>query len=138
MSAYSDVQLLIDGNWGPAQSGKTLAVVNPATGETIGQLAHAQPPDLDRALAAAEKGFAVWRRMAAYDRSKIMRRAAEILRSRVDSIAVLMTMEQGKPVGEAKIETAFSADIIVWFAEESRRAYGRVVPARAEGVMQLV
>jgi succinate-semialdehyde dehydrogenase/glutarate-semialdehyde dehydrogenase len=138
MSAYSDVQLLIDGNWGPAQSGKTLAVVNPATGETIGQLAHAQTPDLDRALAAAEKGFAVWRRMAAYDRSKIMRRAAEILRSRVDSIAVLMTMEQGKPVGEAKIETAFSADIIEWFAEESRRAYGRVVPSRAEGVMQLV
>jgi succinate-semialdehyde dehydrogenase/glutarate-semialdehyde dehydrogenase len=135
---YPAVQLLIDGSWGPAQSGKTLDVVNPATGEAIGTLAHADIPDLDRALAAAEKGFAIWRRMSAYDRSKIMRKAAEILRTRVDDIGRLMTMEQGKPYGEAKMETAFSADIIEWFAEEARRAYGRVVPSRVEGTYQLV
>jgi succinate-semialdehyde dehydrogenase/glutarate-semialdehyde dehydrogenase len=135
---YPDVYLFINGAWGPAGSGKTLPVVNPATGETIGTVAHAETADLDRALAAAEAGFAVWRRMAAYDRSKIMRKAAEILRTRVDSIAPLMTQEQGKPLAEAKVETAFSADIIEWFAEESRRAYGRVVPSRAEGITQLV
>jgi succinate-semialdehyde dehydrogenase/glutarate-semialdehyde dehydrogenase len=135
---YPDVHLFINGTWGPAASGKTLPILNPATGETIGQLAHAETPDLDRALAAAEAGFAVWRRMSAYDRSKIMRKAADILRSRVDQIAPLMTQEQGKPLAEAKIETGFSADIIEWFAEESRRAYGRVVPSRAEGITQLV
>ncbi|GGF44086.1 NAD-dependent succinate-semialdehyde dehydrogenase [Aliidongia dinghuensis] len=135
---YPTVQLLIDGNWGPSQSGKTLDVLNPATGEVNGTVAHADIPDLDRALAAAQKGFETWRRMSAYDRSKIMRKAAETLRTRVDEIARIMTLEQGKPFGEAKIETAFSADIIEWFAEEARRAYGRVVPSRAENVMQLV
>ncbi|HEV2675377.1 MAG TPA: NAD-dependent succinate-semialdehyde dehydrogenase [Aliidongia sp.] len=135
---YPAVQLLIDGNWGPSQSGKTLDVPNPATGEVNGTVAHADIPDLDRALAAAQKGFETWRRMSAYDRSKIMRKAAEILRTRVEDIGRIMTLEQGKPVIEAKMETAFSADIIEWFAEEARRAYGRVVPSRAENVMQLV
>ncbi len=135
---YPAVQLLIDGVWAPSAAGKTLEVVNPATGEAIGTVAHAEIPDLDRALAAAQKGFGVWRKMSAYDRSKIMRKAAEILRGRVDEIGTLMTMEQGKPFAEAKGEAAFSADIIEWFAEEARRAYGRVVPARAEGIYQLV
>jgi succinate-semialdehyde dehydrogenase/glutarate-semialdehyde dehydrogenase len=135
---YPNVQLFIDGAWGPAAAGKTLAVVNPATGEAIGSVAHADIADLDRALAAAERGFAVWRKMSAYDRSKIMRKAAGILRSRVEEIAPLMTLEQGKPLGESRIETGFSADIIEWFAEEARRAYGRVVPSRAEGITQLV
>jgi succinate-semialdehyde dehydrogenase/glutarate-semialdehyde dehydrogenase len=135
---HPSVQLFIDGAWGPAEAGKTLGFVNPATGETIGQVAHAEIADLDRALAAAERGFAVWRRMSAYERSKIMRKAAEILRTRVTEIGTLMTLEQGKPLAEAKVETAFSADIIEWFAEESRRAYGRVVPSRAEGITQLV
>ena len=135
---YPAVQLLIDGAWGPSAAGKTLDIVNPATGESIGTVAHAEIPDLDRALAAAQKGFGVWRKTSAYDRSKIMRKAAETLRSRVDAIAPLMTMEQGKPLAEAKVETGFSADVIEWFAEEARRAYGRVVPARAEGIYQLV
>ncbi len=135
---YPTVQLLIDGNWGPSQSGKTLDVLNPATGEVNGTAAHADIPDLDRALAAAQKGFETWRRMSAYDRSKIMRKTAEILRTRVEEIGRIMTLEQGKPFAEAKMETAFSADIVEWFAEEARRAYGRVVPSRAENVMQLV
>ena len=135
---YPDVPLFIDGAWGQSASGNTLTVLNPATGEPLGKLAHASIADLDRALAAAEKGFAVWRRISAFERSKIMRRAADLLRERAGDIAKLMTLEQGKPLAEAKMETMGAADTIDWFAEEARRAYGRVVPARAEGVYQLV
>ncbi len=135
---YSDVSLFIDGAWGPAAAGRTLTVLNPATGEPLGTLAHADRGDLDRALAAAERGFHTWRKVSAFERSKVMRKAAAILRERADSIARLMTMEQGKPLAEAKGELGVASDVIEWFAEEARRAYGRVVPARAEGVYQLV
>ena len=135
---YPDVQLLIDGAWSPAATGRTMPVVNPATGQTIGRLAHAGREDLDRALAAAEKGFAVWRKTSAFDRCKLMRKAANLLRDRAAAIAPLMTMEQGKPLAEALGEVMAGADIIDWFAEEGRRAYGRVIPARAEGIYQLV
>ena len=135
---YPDVLLLIDGVWTKAEAGRSLPVANPATGETNGTVAHASRGDLDRALAAADKGFRVWRRISAYDRAKVMRKAADLLRERVDAIARLMTLEQGKPLAEAKGETLAGADVIDWFAEEARRAYGRVVPARAEGIYQLV
>lgn len=135
---YPNVSLLIDGQWLPAASGRTLAVVNPASGDTIGTVAHADRADLDHALAAADKGFRVWRRVSAYDRSKVMRKAADLLRARADAIAPLMTLEQGKPLAEAKGEVLAAADVIDWFAEEGRRAYGRVIPARAEGIYQLV
>src|SRR4051794_15555717 len=125
---YPETSLLIDGGWTKSASGKTIPVVNPATGETIGNVAHAGRADLDRALKAAEKGFQVWRKMSAFDRSKIMRKAADLLRERVEAIARVMTMEQGKPLAEAKGETLAAADLIDWFAEEARRAYGRVIP----------
>ncbi len=135
---YPDVTLFIDGAWTPASGNRTIPVANPATGETIGSVSHADRGDLDRALAAAEKGFRAWRKVSAYERSKLMRKAADLLRQRADDIARLMTQEQGKPLAEAKGETLAGADVIDWFAEEARRAYGRVVPARAEGVYQLV
>ena len=135
---YHDVLLHIAGEWRPARSGRTLPVLNPATEEVIGTVAHAGRDDLDEALDAAARGFAAWRRVSAYDRAKLMRKAADILRSRADAVAKLMTLEQGKPLPEAKMETLAAADIIDWFAEEARRAYGRVIPARAEGVYQLV
>jgi succinate-semialdehyde dehydrogenase/glutarate-semialdehyde dehydrogenase len=135
---YPDVQLLIDGAWTKASSGRTLPVVNPATGETIGTVAHADRSDLDRALAAAAKGFQVWRKVAAFDRSKLMRTAANLLRDRLDAVAQVLTLEQGKPLIEAKGEILVAADVIDWFAEEARRTYGRVIPARAEGIYQLV
>jgi succinate-semialdehyde dehydrogenase/glutarate-semialdehyde dehydrogenase len=135
---YSDVSLFIDGTWGPAAAGRTIAVVNPATGDTIGTVPHAATSDLDRALEAADKGFRTWRKISAFDRSKVMRKAADILRERADRVAHLLTMEQGKPLAEAKGEVLAGADVIDWFAEEARRAYGRVIPARAEGVYQLV
>ena len=134
---YADTQLLIDGAWGPAQSGKTLPVLNPATGEQIGTVAHAERADLDRALASAAKGFAVWKRTSAVERSKIMRKAADLMRERVDHIATLMVMEQGKPFAEAKGETMLAPENIEWMAEEGRRSYGRVIPARMPGVYQM-
>jgi succinate-semialdehyde dehydrogenase/glutarate-semialdehyde dehydrogenase len=134
---YSNVNLFIDGAWKPAVSGKTLPVLNPATEETIGTVAHAEQADLDLALAAAQKGFETWRKVSAYERYRLMRRAADIMRSRADEIATLMTMEQGKPLAEAKGETLVGADVIDWFAEEARRAYGRTVPPRVDGVFQL-
>ena len=134
---YPNVLLHIDGSWVEAQSGKTLEVLNPATGEVNGLLAHAGTEDLDRALAATEKGFAVWKKISAFERSKVMRKAADLLRQRAGDIARLMTMEQGKPVGEAKMEAMAGADVIDWFAEEARRVYGRTIPARAEGVWQM-
>src|SRR5262252_6658475 len=135
---YSNVNLFIDGAWKPAVAGKTLSVLNPATGEPIGTVAHAEKADLDLALAAAQKGFETWRKVSAHERYRLMRKAADILRSRAGDIATMMTMEQGKPLAESKGETLAGADVIDWFAEEARRAYGRVIPARAEGVYQLV
>src|SRR6516164_6100291 len=134
---YSNVNLFIDGAWKPAVSGKTLPVLNPATEETIGTVAHAEQADLDLALAAAQKGFETWRKVSPYERYKLMRRAADIVRSRADEIATLMTMEQGKPLVEAKGETLLAGDLIDWFAEEGRRAYGRTIPPRMDGVFQL-
>jgi succinate-semialdehyde dehydrogenase/glutarate-semialdehyde dehydrogenase len=138
MAQYQDTQLFIDGAWGPGAEGKVLPVVNPATGERIGSLARATQPDLDRALAAASKGFETWRNTSAYDRAKIMRKAAALLRERIETIAPLMTQEQGKPVGEARMEATAAADIIEWFAGEAPRAYGRLIPARVPGVVQSV
>ncbi|QTL02144.1 NAD-dependent succinate-semialdehyde dehydrogenase [Aquabacter sp. L1I39] len=135
---YRDVLLHIDGQWRAAEGGRTIEVLNPATEEVIGTVAHASRSDLDAALAAAEKGFRQWSKVSAYDRAKVMRKAADLLRERVADIMPLMTQEQGKPLGEAKVETLAAADIIDWFAEEARRAYGRVVPARAPGIYQLV
>ncbi len=135
---YQDVLLFIDGQWTKGAGGRSIPVVNPATGEPIGTVAHADKSDLDRALEAADKGFRQWRKVSAFDRSKIMRKAADLLRARADAIAPLLTLEQGKPLPEAKGETLAGADVIDWFAEEARRAYGRVIPARAEGVYQLV
>ena len=137
-SAYPAIQLLIDGVWRAAESGRTHPVVNPASGAEIGRFAWADRADLDRALEAVDKGFKVWKRISAYERSKTMRKAANLLRERVDLVARLMTMEQGKTLSEAKAEILNGADTIDWFAEEARRAYGRVIPARAEGVYQLV
>src|ERR1700742_4884373 len=134
---YPDVQLYIDGVWTDAAAGRKLVVINPATGEPTGKLAHAERADLDRALEAAEKGFHIWRNVSAFDRSKVMRKAADLLRSRADMIAPSLTQDKGKPLPEAKGEVLAGADVIDWFAEEARRSYGQVIPARAEGVYQL-
>jgi succinate-semialdehyde dehydrogenase / glutarate-semialdehyde dehydrogenase len=137
--AYPDTRLFIRGTWQDAADGKTLTVLDPATGEEIGRVAHAGTADLDRALAAADAGFAIWRDMTPAERSRIMRRAAALMRERADGIAALLTQEQGKPLAEARIEANAAADIIEWFAEEGFRVYGRLVPHRTNlAIRQMV
>ena len=138
LQEYPNTQLFLNGEWRDSLSKETLEIINPATEEIIGKLAHARKDDLDIALNAADTAFKDWKNVSAYDRSKILRKAAEIIRSRVGLIAGLMTLEQGKPLAEAKGETLGAADSIDWYAEEGRRAYGRIIPARAQGVYQFV
>ncbi len=135
---YPDIQLHIDGTWMKGSGKRSQPVLNPATGDAIGIVPYAETTDLDKALAAADQGFKTWRKISAYDRYKTMRKAADLIRSRADDIAKIMVQEQGKPFMEAKGETLLAGDIIDWFAEEGRRAYGRIVPARAENIYQLV
>jgi len=134
---YPSTKLLIDGEWRDGAEGKSIDVVDPATGDKIGEVAHATRKDLEAAVAAVEKGFKIWSQTPAFERYKIMRKAANLMRERADSIASIMTREQGKPLAEAKMETMAAADVIDWFSEEARRTYGQIIPARAPGVMQM-
>lgn len=133
---YANTQLFIDGQWQDAADGRSLAVFNPATGKEIGRVAHAGKADLDKALAAAQKGFEAWRDLTAIERNKIMRKAAGLLRERAGEIAPLLTQEQGKPLAEAKGEVMAAADIVEWFADEGMRVYGRIVPSRGSLAMR--
>jgi len=135
---YANLELFIDGQWlnGDGRAGED--VINPATEKTLARLPHASAADLDRALEAAKKGFAVWRATSAYDRAKVMRKAADLMRERYDAISKILVQEQGKAYPEARAEVLTSADIIEWYAEEGRRSYGRIVPGRGKGVRQIV
>jgi succinate-semialdehyde dehydrogenase/glutarate-semialdehyde dehydrogenase len=134
---YAKLELYIDGQWlnGEGRAGED--VINPATEKPLAHLPHASTADLDRALEAAKKGFAAWRATSAYDRAKIIRKAADLMRERHDAISKILVQEQGKAYPEARAEVITSADIIEWYAEEGRRAYGRVVPGRGK-VRQIV
>jgi succinate-semialdehyde dehydrogenase / glutarate-semialdehyde dehydrogenase len=132
------LRLIIGGETVDADRRRSLPVIDPATGEEIGRLPIATTEDMERALASAARGFAAWRAVAAYDRAVILREAARLLRERVEPIARTMTLEQGKPLAESRLEILASADAIEWAAEEGRRAYGRVVPARSNAVRQTV
>ena len=131
-----NVLLFVDGQWRGGADGRTIDVVNPATEEICGTVARAEIADLDAAVEAAARGFAVWRRTSPYDRSRIMRRAADILRERCEEIARLLTVENGKPIAQARLETESAADMIDWFAEEGRRVYGRVIAGRSPEIHQ--
>jgi succinate-semialdehyde dehydrogenase/glutarate-semialdehyde dehydrogenase len=136
---YTDLALYIDGKWVNGGGGrKGEDVINPATEKPLAHLPHASEADLDEALEAAKKGFALWRATPAYDRAKIIRKAADLMRERHDAISRVMVQEQGKVYAEARAEVLTSADIIDWYAEEGRRSYGRIVPGRAKGTRQLV
>src|SRR5271170_2449617 len=135
---YANLELFIDGKWLGGDGRKGEDVINPATEKPLAHLPHASKADLDAALEAAKKGFAVWRGTSAYDRCKIMHKAADLMRERHDAIAKILVQEQGKVYPEARAEVITSADIIEWYAEEGRRAYGRVVPGRGKGLRQIV
>jgi succinate-semialdehyde dehydrogenase/glutarate-semialdehyde dehydrogenase len=135
---YTDLALHIGGAWRNGDGRKGEDVINPATEKSLGRLPHASASDLDEALEAARKGLEVWRATSAYDRAKVLRKAAGLVRERAEAIASIMTQEQGKVLAESRVEVLVTADIIEWFAEEGRRAYGRIVPGRVKGTRQLV
>lgn len=137
-TSLTHTELLIDGRWTGSASGRRLDVINPSTGTVVGTVAHADDQDLARAAQAATQGFRIWRHTPPIERSQCMRKAAALLRERADTIARLMTLEQGKPLAESRVEVLSGADTIEWFADEGQRSYGRVVAARRAGVQQLV
>jgi len=135
---YPPPKLFIAGVWRMAGDGRTQPVLNPATGETIGESPVAGVADLDEALAAADAGFKAWRKTSAYDRARILHDAARLMRERSRYIGSVCTTEQGKPLAESSAEAMACADIFDWFAEEARRAYGRIVPSKHPGVRHMV
>ena len=130
---YPELSLFIDGEWLGAQGRQSQPVINPATEEVLGQLPHASVADLDRALTAAQRAWGVWRALLPVQRAKILRKAAENIRSRAEEIARIATLEMGKSIHETRLEVQGSAEIFDWYAEEGRRAYGRVLPQRLSG-----
>jgi succinate-semialdehyde dehydrogenase/glutarate-semialdehyde dehydrogenase len=118
-------QLFIGGQWRDASEGRTLGVEDPSTGATIKQVADATPDDGAAALDAAVEAQASWAATAPRDRGEILRRAFELIMERIDDLALLMTLEMGKPVKEAKAEITYGAEFFRWFAEEAVRISGR-------------
>lgn len=113
-------------------------VINPSTGQPLGDYAHAAPEDVQAAIDAAAKALRPWSRTPAYERSALLRRVATLMRERGDAMAAQIASELGKPVGEAKKEVVTAAEMFEWAAEEARRIYGRTIPARAGGITQTV
>src|SRR2546421_1696851 len=121
-------RLFIDGQWVDAADGRTLGVINPATEEVICEIAYGSRKDARRALEAAARAMPAWMKLTAWDRAKVLKKTADLMRERLESIARTLTMEQGKPLPESRAEINHSADTFEWFAEEGKRAYGQVIP----------
>ena len=135
---YPAPTLFIGGQWRGSSDGATIPVFNPATQAVIAELPVATRADLDEALAAAHAGFQTWRAVSAYDRAKILHGAAQLIRERALRIGAISTMEQGKLVSESTAEAFACADVFDWYAEEARRAYGRIIPSKHPGVRHMV
>jgi succinate-semialdehyde dehydrogenase/glutarate-semialdehyde dehydrogenase len=121
-------QMYIDGAWCSAQDGKTLPVINPADESVLAEVAYGTRAEADRAIEAAARAFPAWRALSVYDRAKILKKTAELMRERADRIGKALTQEQGKPFPEARTEVLHAADTFEWFAEEGKRSYGRIIP----------
>lgn len=130
-------QLYIDGRWQDAVDGKRLDVTNPATEETIAQVAFGTREDCRRAVEAAAKALPAWMKLTPFDRAKVLKKTADLMRERADQLARDLTLEQGKPLAEARGEVLHSADTFEWFAEEGKRAYGQVIPNSVAGKRHL-
>jgi succinate-semialdehyde dehydrogenase/glutarate-semialdehyde dehydrogenase len=135
---YTELGLFIGGKWANGAGRKSEPVINPANEKPLADLPHASKGDLDEAVEAAKKGFEVWRKTTAWDRGRVMRKAADLMRERADAIAKILTQEQGKTLAEAKGEVLAAADVIEWMGEEGKRAYGRIIPSRLPGTRQMV
>jgi succinate-semialdehyde dehydrogenase/glutarate-semialdehyde dehydrogenase len=118
-------QLYIGGEWRDASEGGTIDVEDPATGEVIAQVADATNADADAALAAADEAFKTWRRVAPRDRADVLRRAYDLINERMDELALLMTLEMGKPVAESRAEITYANNFFRWYSEEAVRINGR-------------
>jgi succinate-semialdehyde dehydrogenase / glutarate-semialdehyde dehydrogenase len=123
----ADLKLFVNGAWHAGEGRDAQPVLNPATGATVAEVPLATPADLDEALAAAERGFKLWRAIDVEARGAILHKTAALLRERTERIATLLTIEQGKPIGEARGEVTGAAQIFDYYAEEAKRAYGRVL-----------
>jgi succinate-semialdehyde dehydrogenase/glutarate-semialdehyde dehydrogenase len=132
---YPAVKMLINGAWIAAGEAGSMDVVNPATGQVIGQCPKASPAQLDTALAAAEDGFARWSRTPGAERHAVLRRAAELLRQRAPEIASIVTAEMGKPRAQAIGEITSSCDTIDFLGEEAKRRGGRMIPTRSANLI---
>jgi succinate-semialdehyde dehydrogenase/glutarate-semialdehyde dehydrogenase len=117
--------LYIGGQWREASGGATLAVEDPASGEPLANVADASPEDALAALAAAADAQAAWAATAPRERGEILRRAHELLLARVDELALVMTLEMGKPLAESRAEISYAAEFLRWFSEEAVRIHGR-------------
>jgi succinate-semialdehyde dehydrogenase/glutarate-semialdehyde dehydrogenase len=118
----------INGEWAPADSGATFAILNPATGDEIARVPDMGTTETERAISAAACAFPAWRKRTAKERSDILRRFHDLMMANQERLAFLMTSEQGKPLAEARGEVAYAASFLSWFAEEARRSYGDVIP----------
>lgn len=137
MRTYSDAGLMIAGE--VIRDGRELLdVVNPATETTVGSIACATPDDLQNALDSADAAFRTWRAKSGLARGEILGKAGRLIRERLDAIASSMTLEQGKPLKQSRIEVALCAETFEWYAAEASRAYGRILPGRQAGERQLV
>ena len=135
---YPTLSLYIDGQFLSGQGRREQDVFNPASGAVIAKLPHATTEDLNTALAAADRAFQSWKKSSPMERSKVLRQVATLARERANDIGRAMTQDQGKPLAESVGEVMACADHADWHAEECRRIYGRVIPARQDGVRQLV
>ena len=133
----ADLSLFINGSWRIGEGRDLFPVVDPASGAAIGEVPMASPADLDEALAAADRGFKLWRGTAADQRGAVLKQAAALLRERAEPIARLLTQEQGKPLAEARAEVLSSAQLFDWCGEEAVRIYGRTL-VRPTGQRALV
>lgn len=127
MTAYPELYMIIDGERIYKESRRTHRVVNPATEETLGDLPLADAADLDRALAAADKGFKIWRNSSAQERASVLQGAARLMLERADDLARIATMEEGKPFAEARIEVMMNVGLFNFYAGECQRIYGRTL-----------
>ncbi|WP_051452052.1 NAD-dependent succinate-semialdehyde dehydrogenase [Actinospica robiniae] len=127
--SYPELRLLIDGEWSAGAGGRTEPVLDPATGAVLGHVPLAEAEDLDRALAAAERGWPAWRDTPIDQRAAVLRKSAALIHARAGEIGRAMTLEEGKPLGESVGEAHRAAGQLEWYAEEAKRAYGRIIPS---------
>lgn len=131
-----ELGLFIDGQWRRGEGRRTISVVNPATEEVLAALPLATEQDIEDALNSSAAGFEVWRNTSAWDRQVVMSRAAALIRERRESLAVTLTLENGKPLADSRGEIDRVVETIEWCAEEGKRAYGRLLPPRQPGLAQ--